>query len=182
VIRDWIRLVENERLENPKLFYHGTNMAAGCMIIRDGSIKATNPVDDDDLGAVVCVTELSEMGHNFAVEFVRTNSEYPVGVVFTLNAEKILRDFNAVPYEAETASDFEGEYRVQADIPLKGYCLGIRLVGDLDELRSQVRSMDRRTGEMQTLKERIFNDWRQYFTSWSQFNNLWTRLLRRATR
>ena len=169
--------------ETPRFFYHGTNMAAACMILRDGKIRADNPVDDDDLGAVVCVTEREEVGRMFAVEFVRTNSEYPVGVVFTLDAAKVLHDIEAIPYEADTAgTENEAEHRVKGDIPLKPYCVGIRLVGDLGELRMQTRTMDRETGEMMTLKERIFNDWQRYFPGgWGEFRRLWARLMRRAS-
>lgn len=170
--------------EVPRVFYHGTNMAAACMILRDGKIRADNPVDDDDLGAVVCVTERERVGRMFAVEFVRTNSEYALGVVFTLDATKVLQDIEAIPYDADTSgTENEAEYRVMGDIPLKPYCIGIRLVGDLNELRSQNRTMDRRTGEVMTLKERIFNDWRHYFPGgWGEFNRLWIKLVQRAVR
>jgi len=138
-IRKLVKLVEGviERNETPSFFYHGTNPLAATMIFHDGRIEATEPVDDDEMGAVVCVTSDFKIGRMFAIEFERFNSQYDVGFVFELDAPKIMASFNATPYEAETASSDEQEYRIDSDIPLRGYCTGIRIVGDKSLLRNK---------------------------------------------
>jgi hypothetical protein len=135
-IRKLVKLVDSitegvvERDEIPQFFYHGTNPLAATMIFQSGCIDADNPVDDDDLGAVVCVTSEFNIGRMFAIEFERCNSQFDVGFVFELDAAKVMESFEAFPYEAETASIDEKEYRIDGDIPLRPYCTGIKIVGD----------------------------------------------------
>lgn len=124
-----------ESYENPDRFYHGTNFIAAAKIVADGQIDAVHPVDDDDLGPVVCVTTERRLGRMFAIEFVRENSRHEIGAVFELDATAIRRDIEAVPHEAETAgSEFEYEYRIKGDIDLSKYLIGIQLVGDIEVL------------------------------------------------
>ena len=137
-MRNWINLTEslarwhNETTEEPdlgagkpisvedapSLLLHGTNFVAAAAILRKGHIEADFPVDDDDLGAVVCVTSSAEMARNFATEFARFNSEYDVGAIFGIDGKKVAEMHEVIPYHAETASEFEYEYRVIGDIPL----------------------------------------------------------------
>lgn len=131
-IRHWISLVEGQA---PSVFYHGTSPIRAAAILSDNSIDAIEPVDDDGHGAVVCVTSKSEVADAFANEFVRYGTFEEVGVVFAMDAQKIMSDFEAFAYDAETASFDEAEYRVRDSIrPLANYLLGIRIVGDRDIL------------------------------------------------
>lgn len=136
-MRNLINLVEGVETseQHPTIFYHGTNPLAAAMILKDGYIEATEPVDDDGMGAVVCVTSDEDIGVAFAVEFARFNSSYDVGFVFQLNAHAVVDAIETVPYEAETASMDEHEYRVMGDIPLKQYMTGISIAGDVRLLR-----------------------------------------------
>ena len=166
-LRRWMRLVEAER--TPRFFYHGTNIAAACMIMRDDAIKADNPVDDADMGAVVCVTGRKSIARLFAVEFARVNSEYPVGVIFTLDARKILTDLRGIRHSAETqGSEEEAEYRIQGNLPIKQYCLKINLVGKTRKIQSR------------TLMNEIYDDWSQYFNGRDHFFMLRQKLLQAA--
>lgn len=119
----------------PDVLYHGTNPIAAALIWKHG-IEATEPVDDDDLGAVVCTTSCPDMGQMFAIEFARFNSEYDVGFVFSIDGKQIASHFEALPYHAETASQNEFEIRVRDDIP-KSMITGVRIVGDAKLLRKK---------------------------------------------
>jgi hypothetical protein len=119
----------------PKMLFHGTNPIAAAMIMASGKIRADNPVDDDDLGAVVCATSSKTMGRNFAIEFERLNSSYDVGVVFEIDPRAAVQ-IETVPYHAETASQFEYEFRVKGDIPLS-YVRRVFIVGKGARLKSE---------------------------------------------
>ncbi len=120
----------------PKVLYHGTNPIAAAAIVATGEIRADFPVDDDDLGAVVCVTSDKTMGRNFATEFSRFNSQYDVGVVFEIDGRAVATHTETVPYHAETAGAFEFEYRAQDDIPLS-MIRRIHIVGRASRLKDE---------------------------------------------
>lgn len=86
----------------PKVLYHGTNLIAAATIVKDRALRATEPVDDDGLGAVVCTSSVRKVARMFAVEFVRVNSRLPVGAVFTINARALPADVQAIPHVADT--------------------------------------------------------------------------------
>jgi hypothetical protein len=114
-------------MPNPHL-HHGTNLVAACSILRDGRVLASTPVDDDGLGAVVCMSSSYRVGRMFAVEFARTNSDLPVGAVFTFPAARVRAHARTLAHTAETASLDEREHRVQGDVPTT-LLQRIRLVG-----------------------------------------------------
>lgn len=120
----------------PKVLYHGTNPIAAAAIVAAGKIEADFPVDDDDLGAVVCVTADKQMGRNFATEFSRFNSQYDVGVVFEIDGRVVAAHAETVPYHAETAGAFEFEYRVQDDIPM-AMIRRVHIVGRVSRLKDE---------------------------------------------
>jgi hypothetical protein len=148
-MRDTIRLVEGKFDQEPehgagevvtadtapKMLYHGTNPVAGAMIMASGKIRADNPVDDDDLGAVVCATSSKTMARNFATEFERMNSSYDVGVVFEIDGSAAAQ-IETVPYHAETAGQFEYEFRIKGDIPLS-YVTRVFIVGKGARLKDE---------------------------------------------
>jgi hypothetical protein len=118
----------------PVALYHGTNFISAAAIVKCGRFEAEDPVDGEELGAVVCFTSDEEMGRNFAIEFVRINSDHPVGAVFQLHGSKIAQTQELYPYHAETAGVFEFEYRATGDIPVKDIVVSVNLVGEVDLL------------------------------------------------
>lgn len=115
----------------PELFFHGTNLISALLIVRDNTLKADDPSDGDQLGYAVCVSSDAATGAEFATEYVRDNSRLDVGVVFVLDAHKVASTYETVPYEAESASKNEYEYRILSDItPLTDYLEWIEIVGD----------------------------------------------------
>lgn len=119
----------------PDVLYHGTNPIAAALIMKQG-IEATEPVDDDDLGAVVCTTSCPDIGQMFAIEFARANSDFDVGFVFSIDAKQVVQHAETVPYQAETASFDELEFRVMGDIP-RSMITGFKVVGNSSLLRKQ---------------------------------------------
>lgn len=118
----------------PAALFHGTNFVSAAAILRCGTIEAEEPVDGEDLGAVVCLTADEDMGRSFAIEFVRVNSEHPVGAVFRLDGAKVAATQELFPYHAETAGVFEYEYRATGDLTVDGHVISVALVGDVDLL------------------------------------------------
>jgi len=116
----------------PAVLYHGTNPIAAVLIHTQNAIRATEPVDDDGLGPVVCTTSSEQVAEMFAIEFLRFNSQYDVGFVFEIDGAAVASDMEAVYHEAGTAGTTpEFEYRVRGSIaPLDRYLLGVRVVGD----------------------------------------------------
>lgn len=143
-MRDWINLFENwhdkdddgeyiigssmkvERDNCPPKFYHGTNIISAVAIFRDGYVEATEQDDDDEY--VVCLTSEHGLGVDFAVEYVRLNSELETGAVFTFDGPRVAGELGVYPFHAETAGVFEHEFRVEGDLSLD-YCTGIEIVG-----------------------------------------------------
>lgn len=137
-MRGLIQIVEaTGRL--PVRIFHGTNPIAAAAILTQNRIVATEPVDDDGLGAVVCVTSRAKVARMFAIEFARANSEYDVGAVFILDGTKVMADIDSVRHHADTQGTHEEfEYRIKGDIePLTKYLLGVRLVGKTRLLRNE---------------------------------------------
>ena len=121
----------------PKVLYHGTNMMAAAAIVRDRKLCADNPVDDDDIGAVVCTSSSRKVARMFAIEFERHNSRFPVGAVFIINGRALPEDVEVIPYNADTqGSEDEKEFRVIGDIPFD-CVLKVALVGETRKLRSE---------------------------------------------
>jgi hypothetical protein len=118
----------------PAALFHGTNFVSAAAIMLCGTIEAEEPVDGEDLGAVVCTTSDEDMGRSFAIEFVRLNSELPVGAVFRLDGPKVAATQELFPYHAETAGVFEHEYRATGDLTVEGHVLSVTLVGETDLL------------------------------------------------
>jgi hypothetical protein len=118
----------------PSALFHGTNFISAAAIVLTDEIEAEEPVDGEELGAVVCLTSDQEMGRNFAIEFVRVNSDHPVGAVFRLDGAKVAGTQDLFPYHAETAGVFESEYRATGSLDLRKHLLGVTLVGDVDLL------------------------------------------------
>lgn len=139
-------------------------------IIASKEIQATEPVDDDH-GAVVCTTSEWEVARDFAHEYERFSSPYPVGFIFTLDGAKIGSQFNVIPYEAETASSDEKEYRVQGDLPLKTFLLKIEAAGDLSLLKNPrfIRQM---------YEDNPRDDYSGYWDDLSSFKRVFSALLR----
>lgn len=153
----------------PDILYHGTGPVAAAGILQDSEINANHPVDDDDLGAVVCVTSDHEMGQNFATGFARIQSPYDVGIIFVLDGKAIADEFHTIPYHAETAGAFEYEFRVLGDIPLS-MVKDIRIVGDRDLLDEET-----------FIEEMWIDSARHYFLNFSDFSRAIEALKKAAT-
>jgi hypothetical protein len=149
-MRDLIKLVEDAQNDEPEVgagepvtqetcpavLYHGTNPIAATMIVNMHGIKADMPVDGDEMGEAVCTTSDKTMARNFATEFARLNSPYDVGVVFVIDGKRMASFETIVPYHAETAGEFEYEYRIMGDVPRE--CItGIKIVGKKARLTSE---------------------------------------------
>lgn len=130
-MRPFQSILEAENV--PRFLYHGTNPVSATLIVVDDVIKADHPVDAD-AGPVVCSTSDPRMARSFAIEFARVNSEYDVGFVFKIDTTQV--SHRIYPYDAETASDNENEYRIQGDVNLSAV-VGIKLVGKGVLLRRQ---------------------------------------------
>ena len=157
----------------PPILYHGTNPIAAAMIVNMHGIRADMPVDDDDMGAVVCTTSDSKMARNFATEFARLNSPYDVGVVFAIDGKSMLNSAEIIPYHAETAGEFEYEFRIQGDVPRQAIT-GIKIVGKKALLRSE-RFIEKMWDDAMDNYEA-----RQFFQTYSTFKAMVEELLRVA--
>ena len=115
----------------PTVLFHGTNFVSAAAILRSGAIDAEQPVDGEELGDAVCLTSDENMGHSFAIEFLRINSEHPVGAVFSLDGAKVAETQDLFPYHAETAGVFEHEYRATGDLTVEGHVIGVAIVGEV---------------------------------------------------
>lgn len=156
-----MNLIEHSH-EEPLFFYHGTNIVAAASILHANCIEASEQDEhrDDNYHSVSLTTD-AKLGRDFAIEYVRWNSELEVGVVFKLDAKKLMADHECIPFEAETAGQYEYEYRMWDDVqPLSKYLLGFEVVGDVDSLRDHddPRELDR------ALMMSLYSDYgRNYF-------------------
>lgn len=132
-MRNFINIILEHSHEEPEFFYHGTNIVAAASILRGNRIEAAEQ-DEHHEGNhhSVSLTTDPEKGADFAIGYVRWNSEMEVGVVFKLDAKAIMQNQYCVPFEAETAGVYEYEYRTWGDIsPLSKYLIDYEVVGDL---------------------------------------------------
>lgn len=137
-MRNFIDLVE-QASERPEFFYHGTNIVAAASILKDNTIEAFEQ-DEHHEGNhhSVSLTTDADKGRDFAIEYVRTNSALAVGAVFKLDADLILDRYHCVPFEAQTAGEFEYEYRLWDNIwPLKNFLIDFEVVGDRSSLMDE---------------------------------------------
>jgi hypothetical protein len=111
-------LVEARTPKVPNILYHGTNLIAACLIVKDGEIRADYPVDDADLGKSVSTTKSPRIAKMFANEFAREASRLDIGAVFQIDGVSVRNNTEIVHHEAETASENEFEFRVLGNIPL----------------------------------------------------------------
>lgn len=140
----------------PDRLFHGTNIEAAIRILNDECIEATEPVDGDF--SVVCTTSKYRIGRAFAIEFMRTNSSMPVGVVFKIATKNLHPDIEFQHIHAATASFDECEYRL-ADSVVLAHITGIQCVGATHLLRSR--------RYLEGLHEERFNGMK-----WSSFERL----------
>jgi hypothetical protein len=133
-MRQWMNLFEHSH-EAPLFFYHGTNIVAAASILSSNCINASEQDEHRDGNHhSISLTTNAKLGRDFAVEYVRWNT-LSVGAVFKLAARKLMQDHECIPFEAETAGQYEFEYRLWGDIrPLSKYLLGVQIVGDLSTL------------------------------------------------
>lgn len=146
--------------------------------------EATEPVDDDDLGAAVCVTAKGDVAEDFANGFMRFGTFEEVGVVLVLDAKKITSDFETLVHEAETASFDEAEYRIRDNItPLADYLVEIRIVGNRKLLERGLSDVNiGRLSEASDLIEKMWDDHRREtsFTTIDEFCKGLKALLRKS--
>ena len=185
-IRKWIDLADLDKIFEakgrlPARIFHGTNPIAAAAILTQNRLQATEPVDDDGLGQVVCVTSRAKVARMFAIEFARANSEFDVGVVFIIDGTKVKADIDSVRHRADTeGNQDEFEYRVKGDIyPLSNYLLGFRLVG-----KTRLLDSDRFREELwyQYLEEQNYYNWAFHSEQafWSALDRLVTERIRRS--
>lgn len=158
----------------PKILFHGTNPIAAAMIVNQHGIRADNPVDDEDTGAVVCTTSSKTMARNFATEFARLNSPYDVGVVFAIDGVAMVGNTEIVPYHAETAGAFEYEFRIKGDVPRENI-KAIKFVGKSARLKSE-RFLEKMWDDVMDNYEA-----RQFFQTYDTFKAMIQELIRVAS-
>lgn len=135
-MRKWIDVINEHSHEEPEFFYHGTNLVSAASILNSNCIETSEQDEHRDGNhESVSLTTDAKLGRDFAIEYVRWNSSLSVGAVFKLDAKKLMADHECIPFEAETAGQYEYEYRLWGNIhPLTKYLLGVQIVGDVSTL------------------------------------------------